>query len=101
MRLSVQFGISSQHKSCGLLQIRPSPSDITLYFQFLPAGNVFFCVILLVMGLAELKGMEGHISLPNWVGFSAILTLLFQPVPSSSSGARMAGASQSSGSVTM
>lgn len=68
-----QFGIPSQHRSCGFLLIHPSPSGTALPLQFLPAGNVFFCVILLVVALAELGGVEGHVSLPNWAGFAELI----------------------------
>lgn len=68
-----EIWIPSQRKSYVLLLIQPSPSSIALSFQFLPSGNVFFCVILLVLGLAELSGVEGHLSLLNWAGFAELV----------------------------
>lgn len=65
--------IPSHYRSCGLLLIQPSASGIALPLQFLPAGNVFFCAILLVVGLADLSGVEGHVSLLNWAGFAELL----------------------------
>lgn len=73
VRLCAKFGIPSQCRGCGFLLIQPSPSGIALCFQFLPARNVFFCVILLIVGLAELSGVEEHVSLPSWAGFAELI----------------------------